>query len=797
MKNNSKIFIIIFFYYFLTFQSKIFANDIIFNASELNITNNGNEISSGVGSITSIDDDIKIEAQSFKYNKISSILNSTNGYALLLKNNIKIKANKFIYNKKLSLIRAIGDVEVNDLTKNIIIKSEDIIYQREKELIKSNTKSAFVDKIGNNITTDKFDYSLNDGLMKIFNAKIISVENDILFIEKGFLNLSSSKLIGKDISIDFNNKNFNKNNEPRLRGKTISANKNKTTIKRGIFTICKKNDDCPPWQFSAKEIRHDKKKQTINYEKAWLKIYDKPVFYFPKFFHPDPTVTRQSGFLMPSFVSSNSAGTAFSLPYYHVISNNQDLTIRPRFYTHNKLLTQTEYRAVNAKSRHTVDLSILNEKDYSTKNHFFLNSSGELDYNNFDDTQLSVQLQHVSKNTYLKKYKLNSPLIKSNSTLTSLINFNTTREDLSIDVDFIAYENLGEVRNSDKYEFVYPSYSLQKELGTDLKMPGAFNLSSNGYIKNYNTNIFEKVVINDFLYSSFPSFTSNGFKNNFNILIKNINTDSTNSTKYKESLDTKIATLVEYNSSYPLEKRTDNYKNVLKPIMSIRYSPNNSKNMRGENRRIDVNNIFSFNRIGSNDSVEGGGSFSFGTEFTKIDLNNKEIINAKIANVFRLKEDKNMSLNSTLGKKTSDIVGNIEFDPNEFFKISYEFSQDENLKDTNYELLKNEFKINNFITTFEYFNENNTLEKQSYLSNKTSYNLSETKSLIFETRENKKTKATEFHNLIYEYRNDCLTAGIEYNRDYYTDRDLKPDESIFFKLTIIPFGGAKSPNLKY
>ena len=27
------------------------------------------------------------------------------------------------------------------------------------------------------------------------------------------------------------------------------------------FTTCKKNDDCPPWQFSAKEIKHDKSKK--------------------------------------------------------------------------------------------------------------------------------------------------------------------------------------------------------------------------------------------------------------------------------------------------------------------------------------------------------------------------------------------------------------------------------------------------------------------------------------------------------------------------------------------------------
>ena len=67
--------------------------------------------------------------------------------------------------------------------------------------------------------------------------------------------------------------------------------------------------------------------------------------------------------------------------------------------------------------------------------------------------------------------------------------------------------------------------------------------------------------------------------------------------------------------------------------------------------------------------------------------------------------------------------------------------------------------------------------------------------LSFSTRKNKKTNLTEFYNLIYEYRNDCLIAGIEYNKDYYNDRDLKAEENIFFKLTIIPIGGTNSPNL--
>ena len=53
---------------------------------------------------------------------------------------------------------------------------------------------------------------------------------------------------------------------------------------------------------------------------------------------------------------------------------------------------------------------------------------------------------------------------------------------------------------------------------------------------------------------------------------------------------------------------------------------------------------------------------------------------------------------------------------------------------------------------------------------------------VWKTRKNKKTDITEYYNLIYQYKIDCLTAGIEYKKDYYEDGDIKPKESIFFIL---------------
>ena len=66
--------------------------------------------------------------------------------------------------------------------------------------------------------------------------------------------------------------------------------------KEFLLFVNKKKDKCPPWILQAKKITHDKIKKTIYYEHATLKVYDIPIFYFPKFFHPDPTVKRQSGF---------------------------------------------------------------------------------------------------------------------------------------------------------------------------------------------------------------------------------------------------------------------------------------------------------------------------------------------------------------------------------------------------------------------------------------------------------------------------------------------------------------------
>ena len=67
-----------------------------------------------------------------------------------------------------------------------------------------------------------------------------------------------------------------------------------------------------------------------------------------------------------------------------------------------------------------------------------------------------------------------------------------------------------------------------------------------------------------------------------------------------------------------------------------------------------------------------------------------------------------------------------------------------------------------------------------------SYELDDNNFLSFETRRNRKLNLTEFYDLVYEYKNDCLTAGIKYKKTYYSDGDLKPTEDLLFTLTLFP-----------
>ena len=325
------------------------------------------------------------------------------------------------------------------------------------------------------------------------------------------------------------------NNEPRLQGEKITYSNNITNILNGKFTTCKKREKCPPWELSADKITHDKKKKTISYQNVWLNIYDTPVVYFPKFFHPDPTVKRQSGFLMPSFKTSPNNNTFFSVPYFNAISENKDMTFTPRFYNTDKFLLQNEYRQKNKDSEFITDFSVLADKR-KIENHLFFNFSKKIDFNNFETGDFQINIEQASNDTYLRANKLNSPIIKSTDTLENSFKINMLSDDTQLNSEVIIYENLNR-RSSDKYEYIFPRLDIVKTIQNKTQLDGDFTFKTSNFVHNYNTNILERVNTNDLIFKSTPNITDNGFYNNFEFIVKNSNTHSKKSKTNKEGTD--------------------------------------------------------------------------------------------------------------------------------------------------------------------------------------------------------------------------------------------------------------------
>ena len=261
-------------------------------------------------------------------------------------------------------------------------------------------------------------------------------------------------------------------------------------------------------------------------------------------------------------------------------------------------------------------------------------------------------------------------------------------------------------------------------------------------------------------------------------------------------MDHKILGLLKYDLKFPLKKEDDKSISFLIPLLSARFSPTETKNMTNNDIRIDYNSIFSIDRIGNNEMVEGGKSITLGLEYSKKNkINNLDLIELKLANIIRDKKNYDLPNINSMDEKRSDIIGQINLYPSKFFDISYEFSADKNIEKSNYNLLKTNLRINNFVTSFEFLEEDNEIGEKSYLKNITKLNINEKNSLTFKTSEDLNNNITEYYNLIYEYKNDCLVASLEYDKQYYSDKALKPEQNLFFIIKILPFGALNTPSL--
>ena len=667
----------------------------------------------------------------------------------------------------------------------------------------SNSRSKLFDNNDSFYSFDNFEYDIekqflkaqNINLIENFNSKI--EEKNKYNFANGFFDLKNKEFYTGDSKIYLKKNIFDKKeNDPRIFGVSSCHKNNITKINKAVFTSCKINDKCPPWRLESSKIIHDNNKKQILYENTVLKVYDYPVFYFPKFFHPDPTVVRQSGFLTPKINNSNILGSSIGVPYYHVISNNKDLTFNASLFSKNIIMFQNEFRQKNKNSDLIADIGFVNGyKSTSTKkekniNHLFAEFNKKLNIKNFSKSELKVFLEKTNKDTYFKIFSdnLQESKIKPKNfdVLQSGFNLELDNENYSLLFGTDIYEDLKK-SHSDRYQYVLPYYkfsSIPKFFNI-----GTYNFKSSGNNILDNTNNLKTRIINDISFKLNDNILENlGIKNNLNFYFKNLNSIGKNVSNYKSSPQIELQSLVEFKSELPLVKKNDTFKETLIPRMSLRTNPSDMKNHSESERRINTDNIFEINRLGIDDTFESGNSITLGLDYIKKNnnTNDNKILEIKLASVFRDDKENNIPKLSSLNNKNSNLFGSLDYQISENLELDYEFALNNKIEKFNYNSIGLDLSLNNFVTEFNFIEENSIIGNTNVFENRTSYNFNEQNSLIFNTRRNREINLTEYYNLVYEYKNDCLTAGIKFNKTYYNDRDLKPSENLMFTVSFYP-----------
>ena len=723
-------------------------------------------------------------------------------------------ANKLTYSQDDNIIEATGNVVAKN-QEGKQISSDKIIYNKKTQQLSTFGNSKFTDEKGGTLFAESFEYNLE--------KKIISAEKKVKFIDKEKNTYYFSKLnaddkfdeiIGFDINADLNKQNlksgdkFNEFIEPRFSGKSASIKNNITIVKDARFTTCKKTnetDGCAYWNLNAGELIHDKEQKKITYKNASLDLNNVPVLYLPYFAHPDPTVKRESGFLPPTLANlGGDIGSTIKIPYFYPVSQSADFTVSPVYYFKQHPLLLGEYREkfkngdISLEGGFTQGYKeVTTTKTDGSRHHLYGNLNLIFSDKILDQTILNAKVQQVNNPTYLRVNKINSTndgfkknLIKEDDTkLTNEINLNSFGKTENFNIKAATYRDISITKNSDQYSYLLPELSYSK-----YNLFNDNNLSLNSIFKsqNTNTNQNKSTFINNLDYSTQDFYNNNlGIGYKFLTKINNINYYSDYKTP-NQNLNSQINPVVGFDTSLPFAKINKDTEQYIIPRILTRYAPGKMTNATTNDTTLNTDNIFSMNRMNSDELIEKDLSFNLGADWIwqEKKTNNKEPEKATISvgQVLKLNKDLDMPTKSSLQKSNSDIVSKINYLSPKNFDVTLKSTFDNQLNHVYY----NDFTFKKNFTSsevnFNFYEKNSHIGNERYAkANVTSYITDSTK-LKIESDRNLKTDLTNSHKLGIENENECIRYGFYLQKNYSTDKDLKPATSVYFGVTLLPFG---------
>ena len=691
---------------------------------------------------------------------------------------VVFSADELVNDDKADTIMARGNVEVE--YNNMRLETDELAYRQDTDVITAR----------GNVRLFASDGSIIYG-------------NEVMLADKMSIGeMQQIKALLKDKS--------------QVTAKSFRKKSNNTKVMhKATYTAC---DVCegkePLWQVSARKVQHDEDSQNMNYTDAVLKFKGVPVFYTPFLSHPDPTVKRRSGFMMPTMGSSNYFGAFIQPRYFWAVDDQTNVMFTPIFSSDKNPVLSGAFKHYFYGADTSLDGSYLRDNgDRKGKNRGHLFALGRYDINDY--WRLTYNANYVSDYTYLKDLSLP---YQDDAWLTSNVKLERFEGRDYVSVEAFYYKMLSynlHRRNEGQYRAINqrkPTVAplIDMEFYTDPSKIGSYFKNRISTASVYHQNGSETQRLTSINSWELPMTSRFGEKYRFVASVKSdvyyVNKYAYQNNDQYTGTTARVFPQAGVEWRLPFVRATDTSRQILEPVVVAVVAPN------GENKTdkipnedsadvyYDDTNVLDLDRYAGYDRNDTGSRLSYGLRWSTYG-NIIGRTSSFIAQTYEKSRNSSFlkNLDSENRSHFSDLVGRINAQPNEYLDLNYRFRLDKKTLDAKYSELGTgvgpkflrAYVSYIFLQGNTYYNDLYSERKELYTS--LSSDISEHWSVkVYNLRDlTKQSKGNLEHGGSVVYEDECFKWETVFRKYNSSNPDLDNDYEVgttFYLKTLGSFG---------
>ncbi len=569
-------------------------------------------------------------------------------------------------------------------------------------------------------------------------------------------------------------------------------------------TECVDQNGNPLWVIHSEVVTHDQDEQVIYHKNATLEFMGVPVFYSPYLEHPDPTVNKRSGFLLPTIKASDELGVGFEVPYFWNIAPNYDLTLRPTFSTRQLLLMEADWR-------HRIDW-LNGAYDISIAGVYQLNPSatppgdgrfrGSIDSNGLfnigDDWYWGWQVQVASDDTFLRAYEIDGRTdLVSQGFIVGLDDRNYFDARAIHFKGLLAADNNSTIPNAlptIRHSFYFDDPVFGGELSLDTHI---YNLRRNAGADSSRVVSevhWQRQFISDMGIVVTPFAGVRG-----DVYYTDNVPDITQPSGQRDGETTaRVFPRAGVDIRMPFVSNGEFAQQIFEPVAQIIVATNETDTNRLPNEdslqfEFDATNVFLLDKFNGIDRYEGGTRANIGFNHTVL-LEDGAFIRATVGETFHIAGDNSFSAGTGLDTYRSDFVAGIAFQPIANVRIASLLRFDEKT----FAVRRHDLTANLFyegLTVAANYTDlspavaSGRLVSEEQISASASYRLADYWQVFGNFRYDIQEDARRSQLAGLRFLCECFTAELVYKETFVGDRDADPDRSIVLNVLFTTLGG--------